>query len=91
MHCRKYGISLYPSKSIFGVETRKMIGDIASSSEINIDSDRVNEIQNLSPPKSKKYIQAFMGKINFVRRFVPNFAKISKPIHNMLKSDQTFQ
>ena len=31
-----------------------------------------------------------MGKFNFIRRFVPDFAKIGKPIHNMLKSDRTF-
>jgi hypothetical protein len=31
-----------------------------------------------------------MGKINFVRRFIPNFARMVKPIHNMLKKDRSF-
>jgi hypothetical protein len=31
-----------------------------------------------------------MGTINFVRRFVPNFVVIVKPIHNILKQDQYF-
>jgi len=31
-----------------------------------------------------------MGKIDFVRRFIPNFASIVKPIHNLLKANQTF-
>lgn len=31
-----------------------------------------------------------MGRINFVRRFVPNFTVMVKPIHNMLKHDQSF-
>jgi hypothetical protein len=31
-----------------------------------------------------------MGRINFVRRFVPNFVVMVKPIHNMLKHDQYF-
>jgi hypothetical protein len=28
-----------------------------------------------------------MGKINFLRRFVPNFVEIIRPITNMLKKD----
>jgi hypothetical protein len=31
-----------------------------------------------------------MGKINFVRRFIPDFARMVKPIHNMLKKDRSF-
>jgi hypothetical protein len=31
-----------------------------------------------------------MGKINFVRRFIPDFARMVKPIHNMLKQDRSF-
>jgi hypothetical protein len=31
-----------------------------------------------------------MGKINFIRRFIPDFARMVKPIHNMLKQYQSF-
>jgi len=31
-----------------------------------------------------------MGKINFVRRFVPVFIVMVNPTHNMLKQDQSF-
>jgi hypothetical protein len=31
-----------------------------------------------------------MGKIDFVRRFVIDFAIMAKPIHNMLKQYQSF-
>ena len=36
-------------------------------------------------PRSRKGIQSFLGKVNFVRRFIPNFAKIVKDITRMLK------
>jgi hypothetical protein len=57
---------------------------------ISIDPERVIAIQNLQAPTSKKEIQSFMGKINFVRRFIPDFARMVKPIHNMLKQDRSF-
>jgi hypothetical protein len=31
-----------------------------------------------------------MGKINFVRRFISDFARMVKPIHNLLRQDQAF-
>jgi hypothetical protein len=47
-------------------------------------------ILNLPAPTSKKEVQAFMGIINFVRRFVPDFVVMVKPIHNILKQDRSF-
>jgi hypothetical protein len=32
----------------------------------------------------------FMGKINFVRRFIPDFDRMVNPIHNMLKKYLSF-
>lgn len=38
----------------------------------------------MSIPISKKDIQSFLGKINFVRRFIPNFAELLKHVTFML-------
>jgi ribonuclease HI len=90
MRCRKFGISLNPSKSIFGVTKGKLLGHIVSDSGISIDPERITAILNLPAPTSKKEVQAFMGIINFVRRFVPDFVVMVKPIHNLLKQDHSF-
>jgi hypothetical protein len=87
---QKFGISLNPSKSIFGVTKGKLLGHIVSDSGISIDLERITVILNLPTPTSKKEVQDFMGIINFVRRFVPNFAVMVKPIHNLLKQDRSF-
>ena len=36
-------------------------------------------------PKRKKEVQYFLGKVNFLGRFIPNLAEIIKHITNMLK------
>jgi len=54
---------------------------------VKIDPSRVQEIQILSIPRSKTDIQSFLGKINFVRRFIPNFAELVKHITSMLKKE----
>lgn len=68
----------------------KLLGHVVSEVDISIDLERVKVIYVLPTPNSKKSIQSFLGKINFVRRFIPNFSYIVKPIHNLLKTNQTF-
>jgi hypothetical protein len=84
---RRYGISLNPKKSNFALKEGKLLGHIVSADGVKIDPKRVEEIKNLSLPRSKKDIQCFLGTINFIRRFIVNFAKLTKHITAMLRKD----
>jgi len=57
------------------------------SKGVVIDPKRVSTIKTLSLPRNKKEIQAFLGKINFLRRFIPNYAEIVKDITDTLRKD----
>ena len=56
-----------------------------------IDPERVEAISKIGLPNSHKAIQSFLGKINFVRKFVPNFAQIVKPLQFLVKKDVSFK
>jgi hypothetical protein len=32
-------------------------------------------------------MQSFLGQINFVRRFVPSFSEMVRPLQNLIKKD----
>jgi hypothetical protein len=85
--CRRYGISLNPQKSHFAMEEGNILGHIVSPQGIKIDLERVKAIQKIDISRNKKSIQSFIGKINFLRRFIPNFVEIIKYITDMLKKD----
>jgi hypothetical protein len=85
--CRKYGISLNPKKSVFAVEQGKLLGFIVSNEGMIIDPERTQVISKLPPPSSKKSMQSFLGQINFVRRFVPSFSEMVRPLQNLIKKD----
>ena len=72
--CKKFGISLNPKKIMFAMDEDNMLGHIISKDGIHIDPSRVEEIQHIDLPRNKKEIQAFNGKMNFLRRFIPNLA-----------------
>jgi hypothetical protein len=52
-----------------------------------MDLERVDSIHKIYIPTNKKAMQFFIGKINFLRHFVPNFVEIIMPITNMIKKD----
>jgi hypothetical protein len=85
--CRRFGLSLNPKKYLFAMQEGKLLGHIVSTEGVKIDSSRVEAIQTLSLPRSKKEVQSFLGKINFLRRFVSNFAELVKHITCMLRKE----
>ena len=89
--CQRYGISLNPKKSIFAMEEGSLLGFIISPEGITIDLGRVEAIKAIVLPHNKKAMQSFLGKINFVRRFISDFAEIVKPLQEMIKKDSNFK
>jgi hypothetical protein len=85
--CRRFGLSLNPKKSHFSMREGKLLGHIVSRDGIKIDPKRIEAIDTINIPKNVKGIQSFLGRINFLRRFIPNFAEIVKLITGMLKKD----
>jgi hypothetical protein len=85
--CRKFGLSLNPKKSHFAMKEGKLLGHIVYKDGIKIDPKRVEAIDTINISRNVKEIQSFLGKINFLRRFIPKFAEIVKLIIDMLKKN----
>jgi hypothetical protein len=83
--CRKFDISLNPKKSQFGMQEGKLLGHIILKEGIKTDPNRVEGILKIGTSHNKKEVQSFLGKVNFLRRFIPNLAEIIKHITCMLK------
>lgn len=88
--CREFGISLNPKKCIFVVHEGKLIGHIVSKQGITIDLERVSVILAFPLPNHKKGLQRFLGRINFLRRFILDIANLLKPLTAMLKKNAIF-
>ena len=88
---RKFDISFNPKKSIFVVIEGKLLGFVVSKEGMIIDPEHVEAISKISLPNSHKAMQSFLGKINFVHRFVPNFAQVVEPLQFLVKKDVPFK
>lgn len=63
------------------------MGHIVSNDDIKIDPNRVSVILKIDIPWNKKEVQSFISKVNFLRRFLPNFAENCNRITCMLRKD----
>lgn len=89
--CLEFGVSLNPKKNIFGVPQGKFLGHAVSKEGVSIDPDHIKAIKELPLPVNKKGVQSFLGKINFVSRFIPDFVDMVRPIMLMLKKAMHFK
>ena len=90
LRCREFGVSLNPFKCVFATSQGKLLGHIVSEDGLTIDPERTKAILALPLPKHKKGLQSFLGRINFLRRFIPNLATMVKPLTSILKKDMVF-
>ena len=88
---RKANLTLKLSKCTFASQRVKYLGHILSTKGIFPDPDKVHIVQSWQPPKNPKQIRQFLGLTNYYRRFIPNYANIAKPMHNLTKKDQPWE
>ncbi|CUA69494.1 Transposon Tf2-7 polyprotein [Rhizoctonia solani] len=65
------------SKCFFNTTTVEYLGIMISPEGISIKKGKVEAIQNWPTPRNCKQVQSFLGFANFLRRFVPDFSKMS--------------
>ena len=87
---RRYGLKMNPLKCAFGVSAGKFLGFIIHEKGIEIDPKRIEAMKKVEAPTCKKDWQKFLGKINFLRRFISNLSrKIDAFTPILLLKDET--
>ena len=55
-----------------------------SARGIEVDKEKIEEIEKLPPPSSVKGIRSFLGHAGFYRCFIKDFSLIAKSLCNLL-------
>ena len=85
---RKYRLRWNPNKCAFGVRSGKLLGFIVSQKGIEVDPDKVEEIQEMPAPKTQKQVRGFRGHLNYISRFISQMTATYESIFKLLKKDQ---
>ncbi|KAF8752650.1 hypothetical protein RHS01_07611 [Rhizoctonia solani] len=75
------------SKCHFHVTTVDYLGIVISPAGFSMDQKKIEAVTSWPQPKTVKQVQAFLGFVNYLRRFIPNFSSVARPLHNLTKKE----
>ena len=88
--CVKKCLDLSWEKSHFMVREGVVLGHLVSSKVLEVDKAKVEVIKDLALPKSIRELRSFLRHVGFYRRFIQDFAKVSKPLTSLLCKEKDF-
>ncbi|GAU37187.1 hypothetical protein TSUD_30520 [Trifolium subterraneum] len=85
---RKYRLRLNPNKCTFGVRSGKLLGFIVSQKGVEVDPDKVRAIREMPAPQTEKQVRGFLGRLNYIFRFISHMTATCGPIFKLLRKNQ---
>ena len=87
----KFKLRLNPNKCTFGVRSGKLLGFIVSEKGIEVDPAKVKAIQEMPEPRTEKQVRGFLGRLNYIARFISHLTATCEPIFKLLRKDQAIR
>lgn len=63
------------------------LGHIIKYNKITVDPEKIATIRDYQPPKTLKQLRSFLGLAGYYRKFIQNYATITKPLTIHLKGE----
>lgn len=82
---RESNFKIQLDKSEFLKLETAYLGHIISRDGIKPNPDKITAIQNYPLPKTPTEIKRFLGLLGYYRKFIPDFARLTKPLTQCLK------
>ncbi|CAF4666594.1 unnamed protein product, partial [Rotaria sp. Silwood2] len=79
----KANFQVNPDKCSIAVQEIDFLSHTINEQCIKPNGDKIKAIVDLPTPKTLKEANEFLGKINWYRKFIPNFARIAAPLHKV--------
>ena len=81
---KQYQLKIKPKKSFFFQTEVSFLGHVLSAKGISPNPEKVDKVRDWPVPKTSKEVHSFIGLASYYRRFIPNFAKWSKPLNVLI-------
>lgn len=74
-------------KSHFFKSEIEFLGHIIKQNKITVDPEKITTIRDYEMPKTLKQLRSFLGLSGYYRKFIQNYAKITKPLTLFLRGE----
>ncbi|XP_076059737.1 uncharacterized protein LOC143036366 [Oratosquilla oratoria] len=79
------GMTVKPSKTELGQTVIQYLGHTVGNGKCGCQEDKVKKIREAPTPTTKKQVRSFVNLVGYYRQFIPEFAAVALPLHNLLK------
>ena len=86
-HFHEHGLKLKPSKCSFLRKQIAFLGHEISTDGMKPGTLNLEGITEMAPPANYTEVRCFLGMTGFFRRFIKNYARIAKPLNDILKGE----
>lgn len=80
---KRNNLSLNEGKCEYEKESLTFLGHKFSAAGMNIDEVKVADVQGFRCPRNSTELKSFLGLVNYVRDFIPDFASITAPLREI--------
>jgi hypothetical protein len=87
---RKFKMMLNTKKCVFGVSSGKLLGYMVSSRGIDANPKKVEAIEKLQPPQTRKEIQKLAGMMAALSRFISKLGECGMTFYKLLRKADGF-
>ena len=87
---RNAGLKVKPTKCDFFKQEVMFLVHVISEKGISTDKSKVDKVVSWPTPTNLQQLQQFLGFASYYRRFIQNFATISKPLHRLTEKKTPF-
>ena len=85
---KQFRLRLNPKKCTFGVTSRKLLGHIVSERGIEVEPEKIRAILDMPALRTEREIRGFLGRLQYINRFIARLIDIYEPIFHLLKKSQ---
>ena len=87
---KKHDLYLRPEKCEFERDQIEYLGLVIRQGQVSMDPIKVQAITSWPTPSNLRDLRGFVGFANFYRRFIKDFSKLARPLHDLTKKDVPF-
>ena len=86
---KEHGFKIKPSKCDFFKSSVRYLGHVVSEQGVQTDHDKREALASWPEPSSIKELRSFLGFTGYYRRFIKDYARIVKPLNDLLIGHHT--